>query len=312
MIVVGAIDIGGTKIAVGVIDDQGRILQKLECPTEPESGFQAGLQRIQQMLKQCVQAAGVPIQGIGVGSAGPIDPFTGIYGRVDNLATWEGSNLMEPLERGFGVRVAVENDGDAAALAEAAWGVGRGKDRFIYVTISTGICGGMVLNGELYRGVDNAHPEVGHFVIEASGPVCYCGARGCWEFLAAGPAMVAWMRANAPKGVTLPADLSAKEICRLAEQGDSLAKKAVEQEGYYIGVGLGNLIMMFCPDVIALGGGVMNSAHLFMDRVRQVVRQNCTLVPAAKTELLMASMGADTGLAGAARAWYNRFGKKPR
>ena len=90
-----------------------------------------------------------------------------------------------------------------------------------------------------------------------------------------------------------------------------LAKKAVEQEGYYIGVGLGNLIMMFCPDVIALGGGVMNSAHLFMDRVRQVVRQNCTLVPAAKTELLMASMGADTGLAGAARAWYNRFGPPP-
>jgi glucokinase len=312
VIVVGAIDIGGTKIAVGVIDDEGRILEKLERPTEPERGFQDGLQRMQQMLKECVQTAGVPIRGIGVGSAGPIDPFTGIYGRVDNLATWEGSNLMEPLEREFGVRVAVENDGDAAALAEEAWGVGRGKSRFIYVTISTGIGGGMVLDGELYRGVDNAHPEVGHFVIEASGPVCYCGARGCWEFLAAGPAMVAWMRANAPPDLTLPSDLSAKEICRRAEEGDSLAKKAVEQEAYYIGVGLSNLIMMFCPDVIALGGGVMNSAHLFMDRVRQVIRQNCTLVPAAKTELLLASMGADTGLAGAARAWYNRFGKKPR
>ena len=118
------------------------------------------------------------------------------------------------------------------------------------------------------------------------------------------------MRENAPAGAQLPADLSAKDICRRAEKGDALAKKAVEREGYYLGVGLANLVTMYCPDAIALGGGVMASAHLFMERAREVVRTSCTLVPAEKTEILLARMGTDAGVAGAARAWYNRFGKK--
>ena len=214
---------------------------------------------------------------------------------------------MAPLAREFGVSVAVENDADAAALAEAAWGAGRGKSRFIYITVSTGIGGGMVFDGKLYRGVDGSHPEVGHHMIEASGPLCYCGAHGCWEWMAAGPAMVNWMRDNAPPGVTLPLDLTAKQICRMAERGDALALKAVEREGYYIGVGIANLVTCFSPETIALGGGLMRSSHLFMDRIREVVRTSCTLVPADKTQILLASMGPDTGIAGAARAWYNRF-----
>jgi glucokinase len=310
--VIGAVDIGGTKIAVGVVEESGRILHRGECPTQPEQGFDCGLQRIVGLLRESVQAAGGKLAGIGIGSTGPIDPETGIFGTVDNLPGWKGSNLKEPLEREFGVRVAIENDADAAALGEAVWGAGRGKSRFIYVTVSTGIGGGIVFDGELYRGVDQSHPEIGHMVVEASGPLCYCGARGCWEWMAAGPAMVTWMRENAPAGTALPADLSAKEICRLAEQGDALAKKAVEREAYYLGVGLGNLVTMYCPDAIALGGGVMGSSHLFLDRAREVVRTNCTLVPAEKTEILLACMGADAGIAGAARAWYNRFAKQKR
>lgn len=306
---IGAIDIGGTKIAVGVVSEDGRILQRAECATNPQQGFASGLQRMMELLRQCSQAAGVRLEGIGIGSTGPIDPETGIFGTVDNLPGWKGSNLKQPLEQEFGVPVAVENDADAAALGEGTWGAGRGKQRFIYVTISTGIGAGLVFDGELYRGVDNSHPELGHMVVEASGPVCYCGARGCWEWMAAGPAMVVWMRQNAPEGA-LPADLSAKEICRRAEQGDALARQAVEREGYYLGVGLANLITMYCPDAIALGGGVMASAHLFMDRAREVIRTFCTLVPAEKTEILMARLGADAGIAGAARGWHNRFKKK--
>jgi glucokinase len=130
--------------------------------------------------------------------------------------------------------------------------------------------------------------------------------------MAAGPAMVTWVRENAPAGAALPADLSAKEICRLAEQGDALARKAVEREGYYLGVGLANLVTMYCPDAIALGGGVMGSAHLFLDPAREVVRSSCTLVPAEKTEILLARMGGDAGVAGAALAWHNRFEKQKR
>jgi glucokinase len=262
------------------------------------------------LLRQCAQAAGGRLEGIGVGSTGPIDPQTGVYGTVDNLPGWKGYNLKQRLEEDFGVPVAVENDADAAALGEAAWGAGRGKRRFIYVTISTGIGGGMVFDGELYRGVEESHPELGHMVVEASGPRCYCGARGCWEWMAAGPAMVTWMRENA--GTALPADLSAREVCRRAEEGDALARRAVEREAYYLGVGLANLVTMYCPDAIALGGGVMGSAHLFLDGAREVVRTSCTLVPADKTEIVLARMGTDAGVAGAARAWRNRFEKHKR
>ncbi|HEV2118468.1 MAG TPA: ROK family protein [Terriglobales bacterium] len=307
---IGAIDIGGTKIAAGVVGPDGHILYRTECATNPTQGFERGLERIIGLLRESAQAAGVKFTGIGVGSTGPIDPQTGIFGTVDNLPGWKGSNLKAPLEREFGVPVAVENDADAAALGEAAWGAGRGKRRFIYVTVSTGIGGGIVFDGELYRGVDESHPEIGHMVVEASGPLCYCGAHGCWEWMAAGPAMVTWVRENAPPGTVLPEDLSAKEICCRAEQGDALARKAVEREGYYLGVGLANLITMYCPDAIALGGGVMGSAHLFLDRAREIIRTSCTLVPAEKTEILLARMGADAGIAGAARAWYNRFGKQ--
>jgi glucokinase len=310
--VIGAIDIGGTKIAAGAVAPDGRILSRAECATNAAQGFEHGLQRIIGLLRDCARAAGTKFQGIGIGTTGPIDPETGIFGTVDNLPGWKGSNLKQPLESEFGVPVAIENDADAAALGEAACGAGRGKNRFIYVTVSTGIGGGIVFDGELYRGVDQSHPEIGHMVVEASGPLCYCGARGCWEWMAAGPAMVAWMRENAPAGAALPANLSAKEICRRAEQGDALAQKAVEREGYYLGVGLANLVTMYCPDAIALGGGVMGSARLFMERARQVIRTNCTLVPAEKTEILLAQMGTDAGLAGAARAWHNRFGKQKR
>jgi len=310
--VIGGVDIGGTKIAAAAVASDGRIISRAECATNASHGFESGMQRIVGLLQECARAAGGKFKGIGVGTTGPIDPQTGIFGTVDNLPGWKGFNLKQPLEREFGVPVTIENDADAAALGEAAWGAGRGKSRFIYVTVSTGIGGGIVFDGELYRGVDQSHPELGHMVVEASGPLCYCGAHGCWEWMAAGPAMVTWVRENAPAGAALPADLSAKEICRLAEQGDALARKAVEREGYYLGVGLANLVTMYCPDAIALGGGVMGSAHLFLDPAREVVRSSCTLVPAEKTEILLARMGGDAGVAGAALAWHNRFEKQKR
>jgi glucokinase len=300
--VIGAVDIGGTKIAAGAVTEGGTVLGRLECPTAPAEGFSAAMRRTAEMLRTVSRQVGAGYAGIGVACPGPLDPLAGIVGDVGTLPGWQGGNIVAELSGEFGVPVVVENDADAVALAEANWGAAKGKSRFIYVTISTGIGAGLILSGELYRGVDGAHPEIGHQVLDASGPLCYCHARGCWECLASGPAMTAWVRARNPDA----GELTAAQICELSRGGDELARRAVAREGYYIGLGLANLITIFTPDAIALGGGVMKSADLFLDRIREVIRDICTQVPAEKTLITLASLGPDTGLAGAARAWIHR------
>jgi glucokinase len=306
--VIGAVDIGGTKIAVGIVDKDGEVLSKLESPTDAERGYAYGLEQIIRMLRETARSAHVELSGIGIGSTGLVYPLTGEFGDVDFLPTWKGCNPVKDLAREFKVRAALENDGDAAVLGEATWGAGRGKSRLIYVTVGTGIGGGIILDGKLYRGVDGSHPEVGHHVLDASGPACSCGFRGCWEVLATGPAMVAWFKGNLPEGHRFERELGAKEIFQLAKEGDALAREAVAREACYLGLGLANLINLFVPEMIVLGGSVMKSAPVFLDDVRKVIAQGCRFVPFEKTELSLASLGEDANLIGAARVWHHRFG----
>ncbi len=303
---IGAVDIGGTKIAVGVVDDNGKVLAQTQAPTDPDH-YDNGIQLIARMLRETAQSAGVELRGIGIGSTGPVDPMRGEFGDVDFLPGWRGKNPVRDLAEMFDLRVALENDGDAAALAEAGWGAGRNRSRLIYVTVGTGIGGGIVIDGKLYRGVDGAHPEVGHHVVDPAGPACSCGFHGCWESLAAGPAMVTWLESHAPANYPQREGITAKRICELAQQGDAVALEAVEHEALYLGLGLANLINLFTPDAIVLSGSVMKSASLFLGRIRTVIRRGCRFVPAEKTELTLASLGDDTNLIGAARVWHYRF-----
>jgi glucokinase len=304
--VIGAVDIGGTKIAVGIVDDAGKVLARMQAPTDPQD-YAAGIRLIADMLRQTARDAAAELTGIGVGSTGPVDPIRGEFGDVDFLPGWRGESPVTDLAEIFKLRVALENDGDAAALAEAGWGAGRNRKRLIYITVGTGIGGGIVLDGQLYRGVEGAHPEVGHQVIDPTGPACSCGFRGCWESLAAGPAMAAWFQAHAPADYAGRDAMTAKQICENAQKGDVVALQVIEREAYYLGLGLANLINLFTPDAIVLSGSVMKSADLFMPRVRAVIRGGCRFVPADKTELTLASLGDDTNLIGAARVWHYRF-----
>ncbi len=305
---IGAVDIGGTKIAAGIVDDRGKVLSRVECPTDSARAYSSGLAQMIRLLRESAQIARVELSGIGIGSTGWVYPFTGEFGDVDFLPAWKGCNSVKDLAREFNVRAALENDGDAAALGEAAWGAGKGKSRLIYVTVGTGIGGGIILDGELYRGADRSHPEVGHHVVDASGPLCSCGFRGCWEALATGPAMAAWFKSQAPADRQSAKGQSAKEIFQLAKEGDALARGAVAREAYYLGLGLANLINLFVPDRIVLGGSVMKSVSL--DDLRKVIAQGCRFVPFEKTELALASLGEDANLIGAARVWHHRFGQK--
>jgi glucokinase len=262
----------------------------------------AGIAVVLDELEELAASCEARIEGIGIGCTGPVDPQTGLIGHVDTILHWKGLNLIDVFGGRFGVPVAVENDADAAALAEYAHGCGRGSARFLYVTVSTGIGGGAVFDGRLYRGVKGNHPEFGHHVLEASGPLCYCGARGCWESLAAGPALAA-----SYGGITGRNGFSAREVCQLAASGDAPARAAVDRAAFFLGAGLANLVTMFAPEVIALGGGVTRSWPLFDSRAREALRAHCRLVPCEDTRLLLSTLGDDLPLAGAAEAWFHRY-----
>lgn len=305
-LLLGAVDIGGTKIAVGLVNENGELLAQEETPVQVELGFLAAMQRVVDILDRLMKQVGGAIQGIGIGCTGPIDPFTGQLEDVNTLPGWSGSNPVNWLSDHYGVTVAMENDADAAALAEACWGSGSGKQRFICITVGTGIGSGILIDGVLYRGVNQSHPELGHHILDPRGPHCTCGATGCWEAMAAGPALeqLAYELAPAEIKASRP---SAAEICQRAREGEDWAVKTIEQVGRYLGMGLANVITIFLPDCIALGGSVMKSADLFMPVMWKVIQENCRLVPFRDCEITLARLGPEVGLIGAAQVWRHRF-----
>lgn len=303
---VGSVDIGGTKIAVGLEDESGHVVARSEIPTRPEAGFSCAMEHVVELLSTALRETGSQLLGIGIGCTGPVDPFTGALGNVNFFSSWQGCNPLSVMSNAFGVRAAMENDADAAALGEARRGAGKGNNRLICVTVGTGIGAGIVLDGHLYRGVDSIHPELGHHVVEASGPPCSCGARGCWESFASGPAISEWFKQNSPEGRTSP-DITTEEVCARARRGDPWCLRAVNRGAHYLGVGIANLITLFAPDAIVLSGGVMKSADLFLDKIRSTVRENCRLVSSEHTTVALSSLGTDVGLIGAAEVWRYRL-----
>ncbi len=301
---IGALDIGGTKIAAGMIDKNGQVMAHTACPTDPEAGVEKALQRMVAMLQQTAQAAGGTPEGIGIGCTGPVLPELGTIGNVEFMPSWENANLVQELSSRLGVSVALENDADAAALGEWAWGAGQGTRNFMLVTVGTGIGAGLVLDGQLYRGVSAAHPEVGHHVIDPSGPLCFCGAHGCWEVLSSGPALEHWAQVQSPRNPPL----SARQLCSLAMQGEPAALAAVQHIARYFAIGLANLVTLYVPECIALGGGLMQAYDLFRDEIEATIHTNCGLVPHEKVRVLPAALGAHAGLVGAARVWLSRYG----
>lgn len=299
---IGAVDIGGTKIAIGLVDREGNLHAYRDIPTQAESGPQDAVLRIDKVLRKIFNASQGNLIGIGIGSTGPVYPMTGEIGKLDFLPGWDGFNIVQQLADRFNLPVAMENDADAAALGEARWGAGKGASHFLYVTVSTGIGTGFVIDGALYRGVNSSHPEMGHHIIDPSGPLCSCGGNGCWESLASGPAMVQWM--NDPRFT------SAQEICSAAEQGHEHARQAVERTGRYLGIGLANMVTLFVPDVIALGGGVMQSRHLFWEQIQSSIKTICGYVPYQEVRIVPAKLGYQAGLIGAACVWLHRYSRE--
>jgi glucokinase len=304
---IGAIDIGGSKVAIGVVTECGEVVSRRMLQTRELGPHEIGLETIISALAECVRECDCELSGIGISCTGPVYPISGTIGRVANLPGWEGCEIVAKLGSRFKVRVAMENDADAAALAESRWGSGVDVERFLYVTLSTGIGAGLILHGSLYRGANGCHQEIGHHVVDPSGPLCYCGARGCWESMASGDAIAKWYLANAPSDIIQGQLFSAKTVFELSEAGDELAQNAGRRLSYYVGIGLANLTTILVPDVIALGGGLMKSAGLFLDGALELWKNTCGEVPLDHTSVLRAALREDLDLAGAAAVLLQTF-----
>lgn len=308
-IVVG-LDIGGTKIAAAAVTGQGKILSRDTMPTEAGRGFDDGVQRIEALIGQVCTAANCPrgqLAAIGIGCTGPVDPARGTIDNPYTLPTWDGVNIVQALETRLGVPVTLENDADAAAMGEIWLGAGRGARLVVMVTIGTGIGGAVIIDGQIYRGTGGAHPEIGHHSIDPAGPMCYCGVRGCWEMLASGPAMAAAARERMPDQP--PESITGAAVIGWARAGHPIAKEIVARAAHATALAIFNLVNLYVPDVIVLGGGVMDAYDLFEPAILEVVARD-TMAPVQRIAIRRAALGNDAGVLGAARIALDAPGPK--
>lgn len=302
-----AIDIGGTKLAAGIVDTAGSILARGEVPTLAAEGPERVLTRIIRLAEDVLAApriSGEAIQRIGIGCAGPVDRQAGLILNPPNLPGWVRVPLVERIEKALGRPAVLENDANAAALGEFRYGAGRGASSLVYLTVSTGIGSGIILDGKIWHGVKDGAGEVGHMTLLPDGPICGCGNRGCLEALASGPSIARRAREalamERPSRLRAAGDFTAVDVVRLAQEGDALAAEVWDETVRYLGLGVATIVTILAPERVVIGGGVTQAGDFLFDRLRREVRRRVKLVAVESVPILPAALGPDVGILGAA------------
>ena len=305
------IDVGGTTAKAGVVDEGGNILCKASCPTGIERPFEDIAADMVELCRRVICESGRAMEefaAVGVGIPGQQNPHSGLVAFCNNLG-WVDVPLMARLRDGLGLPVFVDNDANVAALAESVFGASRGVPSSILVTLGTGVGGGIVENRHVRTGAHGVGGEIGHMVVVVDGEKCNCGHRGCWEKYASATAIIRMGRALMEEKPDCAlarqlggdaAQLNAKAVLDLAKAGDADCMGIFETYVKYLCVGLANLINIYDPDMIVLGGGVAYAGDFLLDAVRAALGDYvyCPALSWARVEL--ARMGNDAGIIGAA------------
>ncbi len=307
------VDIGGTKVAAGIVDSSGKIQQQYRTPMSAHGTAAAGLAAVTTAIDALTaeHTGNAKLRGIGICSPGPLDPVTGVVINPPNLPCWRNFPLAAEIASIYRVPVRVDNDANAAALAETIWGAGRGYKHVFFASLGTGIGTGIVLDGRIYHGHTGAAAEGGHVSIDYRGPRCACGKHGCIETLAAGPAIAARARAMIiaePNSASMllelaggSADAVTSEIVGKAYlAGDLTARKVLEETVQLLAFWLGNMIDLLDPDVVIIGGGVSLMMRAFFDEIRNLLPSCCVNPRCQEIPLVQAHYGANAGIAGGA------------
>lgn len=308
------IDIGGTKVAAGLVDAGGTILFQVRVPMIATGTAEAGFSSVADAINAIFEGrpdARSSLAGIGICSPGPLDPRTGVVINPPNLPCWRNFPLAAEVQRAFGFRARVDNDGNAAGLAEAMWGAGRGYRDVFYATLGTGIGTGIVFNRHIYHGRTGSAAEGGHVTIDHHGPQCSCGKFGCIEVLAAGPAIARRARARiaeSPQAGVKMLELAggdlekvhAETVAQAFRQGDPLATEVLQATADLLTIWIGNIVDLLEPEIIIFGGGVSDPMSAFFGRIREQLPKWSINQRAGEIPIVLAKYGSEAGIAGAA------------
>ena len=304
------VDLGGTKILTAVAGQDGSVRGRARLSTDAHRGPDAVIGRIIQSIEEAGSQAGIDprnARAIGIGAPGPLDTKTGVVFFAPNLG-WRDVPLGARVSGYFGLPAFVDNDANLAGYGECIYGAGRGARSMIYITVSTGIGGGIILGGKVYHGAGDAAGELGHMTIDLDGPVCVCGNRGCLEAMASGTAIARMGRELAATGGGLvilekaggrPEEITSVAVAAAARDGDAEARQILERAAEALGAGVANILNAFNPEVVVLGGGVIGIGEGFFDRVLREVDRRALKGPRETARIVTAALGGDAGLMGA-------------
>ncbi|SMC28922.1 glucokinase [Clostridium acidisoli DSM 12555] len=299
------IDLGGTKISGALANLSGDIISKYVLPTNASEGEESVLKRIFTVIEKVLEdgkKSSEEIKAIGIGSPGPLDVKKGIVISTPNLP-FENFELVKPISERFNIATYLDNDANVAAIGEHIFGAGKGTENMVFVTVSTGVGGGAILNGRIYRGSTCNALEIGHTTIEKNGPRCNCGNYGCVEALASGTAIGKRAKEAVQRGEETSLknykEVSSYEVFKEAEKGDKVASEILDSCLNYLGICIANIIASFDPEMVIIGGGVTNGGSIVFEKVREVVKERCFDSMANSCKIAPAGLGTDAGVIGA-------------
>lgn len=303
-----ALDIGATKLAAGIVDAAGTLLDTVRTPTQIEQGPDPVVRRLVELGQTLLTRSAVPVQSVGVGCGGPLDTERGLIQSPTNMPGWLDYPLVQRLREALDLPVALDNDANAAALAEFRFGAGRGTRHMVYLTISTGIGSGLILNGELYRGKRGNAGELGHLQVKYDGQPCKCGGRGCLEVYASGTNIARRARERAAqhpesllaRSVVNLADITAETVLAALHAGDPVAWEVWDETLDLLACGVASILNAFDPERIVIGGGITNFGDLLFVPLRERALRRAMPALAAGVEILAAELAEHVGVLGAA------------
>ena len=302
-----AADLGGTHLRAATVDQSGQILFRLKQKTPPAERPEEIVQALVDAMHQCErESSPEKIRSLSIVVPGLVNVKAGLVVKAPNLPCLDGFQLTAALTEQLKKPAILENDANAAAVGEMWQGAARGRRSLVCVTLGTGVGGGIILDGKLWRGANDSAAEIGHMCVEPFGDVaCGCGSRGCLEVYASATAIVRMAREARPRYPNSPlnsiVDLTSEKVFLAGKQGDEPAREVFHRVGAYLGIGLANLINILNPETIVIGGGVANGWELFEKDMRHQVGEHAFPLPAAEVKIVPAECGDDAGLLGAAR-----------